>query len=153
MLRIKQVGKPRTQGRIYGITRTRTTLQNHLTLSHIGSGPTGTKKGQRNAMDKAEVQKKLSAPIQAGDVDYKIQTLNKDGQSALITWYIDARTVIERLNEAAPLEWHDEYTIIESTPEKMVVQCALTVLDITRHDVGESDNSPNEASRHKSAYS
>lgn len=104
-------------------------------------------------MDKAEVQKKLSAPIQAGDVDYKIQTLAKDGQSALITWYIDARTVIERLNEAAPLEWHDMYTVIESTPEKMVVQCALTVLDITRHDVGESDNSGNEASRHKSAFS
>lgn len=76
------------------------------------------------------------------------------GDEALAVAYIDARTVMERLDRVVgPSGWGDEYEIIAATPEEYVVECRLTVLGVTKADVGDSSASGSENNLAKTAYS
>jgi len=58
--------------------------------------------------------------------------------------YIDARTVIERLNEVCPGEWHFETDLLHvpsgEKGDKWVFKGRLTVCGVTQEDVGMNDN-------------
>lgn len=84
---------------------------------------------------------------------WKVQSTNKDRTRGLVVAYVDARTVVDRLDEAVgPEGWHDTYEILADQTytvrsergerrERLVeVRCRLTVLGVTKEDVGEGDS-------------
>lgn len=87
-------------------------------------------------MDKQEVFALLAAPL---DVS-KIKTRQQAGRNIR---YIDARTVIERLNDVCPGEWHFETQLLSApSPQnpKWVFLGRLTVLGCVQEDVGMNEN-------------
>ncbi len=91
-----------------------------------------------------EVMKALAEPFDPREVDFKIQSQGKNGK-ALVVPYVDARTVMDRLDQVVgPEGWHDAYEVLadrESGGNRVVeVRCRLTVLGITKEDVGEGDS-------------
>jgi len=51
----------------------------------------------------------LKRPLSAEEIEWKIQTVNKEGTSALVVPYPTARTVMERLDEAFGTTWSVDY--------------------------------------------
>jgi len=97
------------------------------------------------------VAEALLRPFPAGMVGWKAQTVTKQGDRALAVAYVDARAVQDRLDEVVgPDGWCDEYRLLtqQGSPFglEVVVQCRLTVLGITKTDVGTGEDA-------KSAYS
>ena len=89
-----------------------------------------------------EVLKKLAEPFGMDKIKFKIQTKPSEKGNALVVAYIDARDVMDRLDEVVAGDWSDEYR-----PATIGgVQCNLTVMGVTRCDVGTSgDNEPEKA--------
>jgi len=86
-----------------------------------------------------QCQEKLTAPFDETEIKFK-PTAIKNNQ-ALALPYVDARTILDRLDEAVgPENWHDEYQIIS---ENKVI-CKLTILGITKSDAGESSSEEKE---------
>lgn len=96
-----------------------------------------------------QVLAELSAPFRDDEVSYKPQVFRGDKTAALATTHIDARTVMDRLDEVVgPGNWSDEYHVVEFTRMKPVksgapvpetssgVVCKLTVMGVTKSDVG-----------------
>lgn len=53
---------------------------------------------------------KLSAPFAPGAIHWRAQTVTKNGDKALALAYLDARDVMDRLDEAVgPANWRDSY--------------------------------------------
>lgn len=104
----------------------------------------------RPAANGREVLDLLRRPFTANAIKFKIQAgggTESAKKQAVIVSYLDARLVIERLNDAAGLDWHDEY---ETFPNSIV--CRLTVCGTTRIDVGEPGDSP-QGKKPKAVYS
>lgn len=100
-----------------------------------------------------EVWQKLSEPFPPEEVQWRIEALSKDRKRALVVPYVDARTVLDRLDRVVgPEGWHDEYQVLADAErtlkdergerqERLVeVKCHLTVLGVTKEDVGEGDS-------------
>ena len=93
-----------------------------------------------------EIQEKLSAPFDDSEVKFKPAAI-KNGM-ALALAYVDARTILDRLDDVLGTEnWHDSYEVIASNQ----VVCKLTIMDVTKSDAGEA--SPEEKEPLKSALS
>lgn len=59
---------------------------------------------------KAEDITKLAAPFPRNAISWRAQTLNREGTKALALAYIDARDVMDRLDEVCgPANWQDKY--------------------------------------------
>ncbi|MGC8967835.1 MAG: Rad52/Rad22 family DNA repair protein [Thermus sp.] len=100
-----------------------------------------------------EVWRKLAEPFPKGEVQWRIEALSRDKRRALVVPYVDARTVLDRLDKVVgPEGWHDAYEVL-SDAERLVkdergerrerlceVKCRLTVLGVTKEDVGEGDS-------------
>lgn len=93
-----------------------------------------------------EILDKLSAPFSADSVSIKIQTKPNSNGNSLCVAYIDARDVMQRLDDIAAGNWSDDYRTAPSGG----LECALTIFGVTRRDVGSTDN---ENEPEKSAYS
>lgn len=101
-----------------------------------------------------EVWRELRRPFPEGAVKWKAQTTNKDKTRALAVAFVDARNVMERLDRAVgPGGWHDAYEVISIDAGGYVVQCSLTVLGVTKADVGDSSASGGGGNLAKTAYS
>lgn len=101
-----------------------------------------------------EIQAALAAPFDPSEVFWKPQTVSKAGNQALAAAYIDARVVMDRLDEVMGIDgWHDEYTPL---PEGGAI-CRLSLRIngewITKEDVGGESKQPDEGDREKSAFS
>ena len=91
-----------------------------------------------------ELAKELSKPFDPKEVGLKVQATNRDRTQGLVVSYIDARSVLDRLDEVVgPDGWQDAYEVLA---DRMVgdtriveVRCRLTVLGVTKEDVGEGD--------------
>lgn len=100
-----------------------------------------------------EVWRKLAEPFPPGEVQWRVEALSRDKKRALVVPYVDARTVLDRLDKVVgPEGWHDAYEVL-SDAERLVkdergerrerlceVRCRLTVLGVTKEDVGEGDS-------------
>lgn len=100
-----------------------------------------------------EVWRKLAEPFPPGEVQWRVEALSRDKKRALVVPYVDARTVLDRLDKVVgPEGWHDAYEVL-SDAERLVkdergerrerlceVKCRLTVLGVTKEDVGEGDS-------------
>lgn len=57
----------------------------------------------------SEILKKLSEPLKADQIDFRVQSINKGGYATVLA-YKDARVDINRLNEVCGLGWKREHT-------------------------------------------
>lgn len=77
----------------------------------------------------------LRRPFTPGAVHFKVQTISKDGDSALVIAYIDARNVTARLNAVVGGRWEEEHTDSEGG-----MICRLTVCGVTHSDWGITES-------------
>jgi hypothetical protein len=99
-----------------------------------------------------QITERLAEPFPAAEVGWKPQSVK--GNRAMAIAYIDARNVMDRLDEVVGVAgWQDRY---ESLPDGSVV-CRLTVeIDgkrITKTDVGSPSEQPDGGDRMKAAFS
>ncbi len=94
-----------------------------------------------------EILEQLRKPFPASKISFKCQTKPSEKGNSLVVAYIDARDVMERLDEVVGPDWSDRY---EKAGTAKGLVCYLTVCGVTRADVGDDDN---ENEPVKSAYS
>jgi hypothetical protein len=83
----------------------------------------------------------LSALFPANRVKFRAGATNKEKTRAQALAYIDARDVMERLDMVVtPAGWSDSYQIVRQTPAGVEVECALTIGEITKRDVGTGED-------------
>lgn len=93
-----------------------------------------------------EMLAQLAEPFPANKISIKVQTKPNDNGNALCVAYIDARDVMERLDTVVAGGWSDEYRAAPSGG----LECALTVMGVTRRDVGDDQN---DNEQQKAGYS
>lgn len=89
----------------------------------------------------AEATRQLRRPFGANAIEYRpLGRAGKDSKVA-VAFYIDARLVVSRLNQVVGAAgWTDDYEPllrVEAPGHYFPVQCALTVLGVTKRDVGQ----------------
>jgi hypothetical protein len=96
----------------------------------------------------------LAKPFPPEEVQLKVQSMNKDRTKGMVVAYIDARMVMDRLDEVfGPDNWEDMYRVLSDKSadtevgslRTVEVECTLAVvLDkdvrIAKRDVGEGDS-------------
>lgn len=102
----------------------------------------------------AKLYAKLAAPFEASEVKFKPQSFNKEKTKAMACAYIDARLVMDRLDECVGVSnWQDKYTLMDGGN----VMCSLTVRLgdewITKTDVGGPSEQPDDGDKCKAAFS
>lgn len=96
----------------------------------------------------------LRDPFPTNTIKVKPQSVTQDQSKGLVTYYVDARIVAERLNEAVGSDnWTDEYRVISGPHEGTPVECRLTVNGVTKCDVGQVKPGELDDKSWKSAYS
>lgn len=88
-----------------------------------------------SATEPQKILEGLRRPFSEDDVRIKLQT------ATVAVIYLDARLVIDRLNQVCGLDWHDDYTATSTG-----LLCKLTVAGTTRQDVGLPGDSEQGAS-------
>lgn len=97
-------------------------------------------------MDWKEIARRLREPFDPEEVQWKVQARNRDRTRGLVVAYVDARTVLDRLDQVVGTDgWHDTYEVLATSDgngdgRKVEVRCRLTILGITKEDVGEGDS-------------
>ena len=87
----------------------------------------------------SDLRELLSAPFPEDDVEWRTLRKSKDGAKAEVVAYIDARAVMNRLDDAVgPLGWHDTY---RAGPGGGVL-CALSLRSDTGEWVTKEDVAP-----------
>lgn len=94
-------------------------------------------------MTLAEAQPYLRRPFSPTAIRFKIQSAwprgeNTEKKGGMVVAYIDARLVIERLDEVLGPNWSDRYEIVPGTK---ALKCSLTLDGVTREDIGEHGHS------------
>ncbi len=86
-----------------------------------------------------EILAKLRAPFAPSAIKFKPQATTQDQSKGLVVFYVDARLIAARLNAAVGVGgWCDEYQVISHDPKLgLPVECRLTVLGVTKADVGQ----------------
>lgn len=83
----------------------------------------------------------LSAPFPGDAVHWRAQTLNREGTSAMALAYIDARDVMDRLDQVCgPANWQDSYS--ETPKGRLICTLSLRIGDewISKSDgAGDTD--------------
>lgn len=92
----------------------------------------------------------LLKPFPVGEVELKVQAFTKDRKRAQVVAYVDARTVMDRLDAVVgPDKWEDHYEVLA---DKVVdgnrlveAKCTLTLFleagaGVSKEDVGEGDS-------------
>ena len=67
---------------------------------------------------------------------WRAQSFSSDRQQAMLVAYVDARTVMERLDEVCPNEWSFKVKLYPGSA--LMARGQLTLAGLTRSDVGES---------------
>ncbi len=84
-----------------------------------------------------EVLKALREPFNPKAIQWKPQSVSKDGTRALAVPYVDSRVYQARLDEVTGGDWEVRYEFLKD--DGSLVKCILTVCGVTREDVGEAD--------------
>lgn len=94
----------------------------------------------------------LIAPFDVSDVYFKPGALNQEKTEAMVLSYVDARAVQDRLDAAAgPGGWEYHCEVVGTGENRVAVKGSLTILGITREDMGEANGE--ESERYKAAVS
>jgi len=92
-----------------------------------------------------EYLERLAQPFPPEEVGFKVQSTNRDRTKGLVVAYVDARTVLDRLDEVVGSEgWQDAYEVLadhrDGSGRLVEVRCRLTLLGVSKEDVGEGDS-------------
>lgn len=86
-----------------------------------------------------EIRAKLSAPFPEDELRVRIGSTNSDKTKGLAIAYIDARAVMDRLDDVVgPDNWEFTYKPLSQSDNTIAMDGTLTVLGIKRCDVGEA---------------
>ena len=88
-------------------------------------------------MKLSDVQKRLQAPFPAHTVSWKPAAFNAERTRALLLAHVDARAVQDRLDAVCPDDWSFEMEVVSGAAIP-TVKGRLTVLGVTREDIGEA---------------
>lgn len=97
--------------------------------------------------------KELRRPFRTEDVEFKVQTISKDKNSALCVTYVDARHVQERFNDLFEGQWSNEFREIYIGNDLKAVEAKITIGDVYHCDVGSFDNVNEKFHGLKAVYS
>jgi hypothetical protein len=86
----------------------------------------------------------LSEPFPPEELQWRVEALSKDKRRALVAPYLDTRAVLDRLDEVVGTHgWQDSYEVLHTPTDAAghyAVKCRLTVMDISKEDVGEGES-------------
>ncbi len=86
----------------------------------------------------------LNEPFPPEELQWRVEALSKDQRRALVVPYVDARAVLDRLDEVVGTHgWQDSYQMLHTPPEaggSYAVKCRLTVMEVSKEDVGEGNS-------------
>lgn len=101
-------------------------------------------------MDDIEKWARLSDLFDPSMVKWKPSATTKDKTRAMAVAYIDARCVMDRLDEVVgPMGWSDSYKLLPNG----CVECSLAVMGVSKADVGSESEQPDDGDKTKAAYS
>lgn len=105
--------------------------------------------------DWVKASAELRRPFTVAAIKMKPQSVTKDQAKGLVSYYIDVRLAAERLSAAVGADgWSEEYHVVSTDPQAgLPIECRLTVLGVTRADVGQIAPGPLDDKAWKSAYS
>lgn len=86
----------------------------------------------------SELLTALAKPFPPNEIRFKVQT-SKNG-SSLVVPYVDARAVMDRLDEVFGGDWYDDYSVVQ-VGKRVSIECSLTCAGVTRKDVGDIEDS------------
>jgi hypothetical protein len=103
------------------------------------------------SVESSDLLQRLTAPFPIDEVCFKPQTVQ--GNRALAVAYLDARAVMDRLDEVLGASgWQDDYSALDGG-----VKCTLTLRIngdwIGKSDVGSRSDQPDEGDQRKAAFS
>jgi hypothetical protein len=82
----------------------------------------------------------LLRPFGYGVTKYRVMNVTKAKDKGSVAFYIDARDVMDRLDEVVGCEnWQDKYTVLAFSDSQWAVECTLVVNGIAKTDVGVGD--------------
>jgi hypothetical protein len=104
------------------------------------------------SIDPGRLAELLAAPFPASEVRWKPQTVS--GNRALAICYIDARAVIDRLDEVLGIDgWTDDYAVLPDGSVVCTLKAKIGDAWISKVDVGGPSEQPDEGDRRKAAFS
>lgn len=93
--------------------------------------------------------KALADPFPFETHKWRVMNVTQNKEKASVAFYIDARDVMNRLDEVAgPANWSTAYRLLKQDERWWVVECTLTICGISRSDVGEGDITEKELQKH-----
>ncbi len=102
--------------------------------------------------DTATIARALAAPFAAGEVRLKPGAVS--GNRALAMPYIDARTVMDRLDQVLGIDgWRDAYECLPDGAVLCRLSCKLGEVWIEKADVGGASDQKDAGDRRKAAFS
>ena len=81
------------------------------------------------AKEQTTMLKDLAAPFPANQISWRPGKVTNDKKKGMALAYIDARDVMDRLDEVCGASWHDEYKEVGGR-----LVCSITINGITRSD-------------------
>lgn len=107
---------------------------------------------ENNAVAIATITKALSEPFDSSEVKWKPQAVK--GDRALAICYIDARCVMDRLDEVVGVDgWQDEYELLPDGSVFCRLKARIGDQWLTKADVGSMSEQPDGGDRMKAAFS
>jgi hypothetical protein len=98
------------------------------------------------------IAERLAAPFDPRDVHWKAQTVK--GNRALAVAYLDARNIMDRLDEAVGIEnWRDSYEVLPDGSVVCTLELCLDGQWVEKSDVGSLSEQPDAGDRLKAAFS
>jgi hypothetical protein len=103
-------------------------------------------------LDPDRVAELLAAPFPANEVRWKPQSVS--GNRALAIAYIDARAVIDRLDNVLGIDgWQDTYEILPDGSTVCTLRVRIGGAWVSKQDVGGPSEQPDEGDRRKASFS
>jgi hypothetical protein len=86
-------------------------------------------------MTEKNIQEKLAAPFPVESLHWRLGQTNRDKTRAMMLVYIDARDVMDRLDEVFGPDWSDDYKEVAGR-----IVCTITINGISKSDgAGDTD--------------
>lgn len=99
-----------------------------------------------------EMAERLAEPFDPKDIGWKPQTVK--GARALAVAFIDARNVMDRLDEVVgPFGWRDAYRVLADGNVECTLELRLDGQWVPKVDVGGESDQKDEGDKRKAAYS
>jgi hypothetical protein len=103
-------------------------------------------------MNQNDIAAALRAPFAAEDVKFKPAVVS--GNRALAVAYVDARTIMDRLDEVLGVDgWQDRYEVLPDGNVACRLRCKIGEQWITKVDVGGPSEQPDDGDKLKAAFS